>query len=192
HAGPIVMVGENPRDPYGKLLIVAGDSVDELLTAARGLVTRERFPPHADFIAPRDVNVPPSRKYDAPRWLKTDRPAPVGMSTSAERLKLKGSGSVNIYFRLPPDLYLPARQSVPLLLKFGYAGVEEGANAALHIRLNDQDVDTVRLPAASSYVERAILVRVPTGRLRPYANALTVDLDFGNRDQASDLLQYAV
>src|SRR5262249_6425393 len=130
HAGPIVMVAENPRDPYGKLLIVAGDSVDELLTAARGLVTRERFPAHADFIAPRDLNVAPRRKYDAPRWLRTDRPAPIGMYTSAERLKLKGSGSVNIYFRLPPDLYLPARQSVPLLLKFGYAGVEDGANAA--------------------------------------------------------------
>jgi len=110
---PLVLVRDNPRDPYGKLLIVAGDSFDELLTAARGLVTRERFPAHAAFIAPRDVNVERRRKYDAPRWLSTDRPAPIGMYTSAERLTVKGAGSVNIYFRLPPDLFLAARQSVP-------------------------------------------------------------------------------
>lgn len=190
-SGALVALRENPRDPYGRLLIVAGDEPADILTAARALVTRQHFPASAKFIAPRDVEVPTRQKYAAPRWLETDKPAPIGMYTSAERLKLKGSGSVTMYFRLPPDLFLAAKQSVPLLLKYGYAGVAEGADASVHVRLNDQDVDTIRLRPSSSYLERADIVRLPTGRLRPYANALTVDIDFGNRNHPSDILQFA-
>src|SRR2546422_1235367 len=125
------------------------------------------------------------------RWLQTDRPALVGMYTTAERLKLKGSGSINLYFRLPPDLFLEARQSVPLLLKYSYAGVAEGSHAALHVRLNDRDVDSIRLKPASSSVDEAEIVRLPTGRLRPYTNTLTVDFDFGRGSAPTNVWQYA-
>ena len=171
------------------MLIVAGDTAGELLAAARALVTRSAFPQHAGFIAPRDVAVPALERRSAPRWLATDTPAPIGMYTSADRLTLQGSGSVNIYFRLPPDLFLRARPSVPLLLKFEYSGAAQGGSPAAHIRLNGQDVDTIRLRPSPSRMERADIVRLPTGTLRAYANTLTVDFDFGRRNQPTDVAQ---
>jgi len=189
--GPLIAVRDNPRDPYGKLLIIAGDRTEDLLVAARALVTRNNAQAHTDAVYVRGINLPARHEYDAPRWLQTDRPAPVGMYTTAERLKLKGSGSINLYFRLPPDLFLEARQSVPLLLKYSYAGVAEGSHAALHVRLNDRDVDSIRLKPASSSVDEAEIVRLPTGRLRPYTNTLTVDFDFGRGSAPTSVWQYA-
>src|SRR5262249_55515990 len=104
--GSLVAVRGNPRDAYGALLIIAGDEPADVLEAALALVTRREFPQHASFIAPRDVRMSSLGRRSAPRWLATDRPAAIGMYTSADRLRLQGSGSVNIYFRLPPDLFL--------------------------------------------------------------------------------------
>ncbi len=89
-SGSLVAVRENPRDPYGALLIVAGDTAGELLAAARALVTRSAFPQHAGFIAPRDVPLSALERRSAPRWLATDTPAPIGMYTSADRLTASG------------------------------------------------------------------------------------------------------
>ena len=190
-SGPSIAVRENPRDAYGKLLIVAGKEPGDLLAAGRALVTRQRFPQQSSFIAPRNVGVTVWERRSAPRWLATDRPAAIGTYTSAERLTLHGSGSVNIYFRLPPDLFLAARPSVPLLLKFAYAANTHGTTPGAHVRLNGQDVDTIRLRPSSSKVERAEIVRLPTGTLRPYANELTVDFDFGRLTQPTDVPQIA-
>src|SRR5262249_45826782 len=89
----------------------------------------------------------------------------------------------------PPDLFLRARPSVPLLLKFEYAGAVQGGSLAAHVRLNGQDVDTIRLRPSGARIERADIVRLPTGALRAYANTLTVDFDFGRHNQPIDVVQ---
>src|SRR5262249_13773178 len=183
-------IRDNPHDPYGKLLILAGESTNDLLIAARALVTRNNYAAHADAVFVSEVAIPARRQYDAPRWLQTDRPAAIGTYTTIQHLELRGSGSINIYFRLPPDLFLPARESVPLLLKYTYAGVGEGSKAALHIRLNDKHIDSIALAPAASRVEHSEVVRVPTGRLQRYINTLTVDFDFARQPHQSSARQY--
>ena len=181
----LVAVRDNPRDPYGKLLIVTAARPEDLISVARTLVTRDRFAPHTDVLPAGQVATATRRSaYDAPRWLTADGPAPIGTYTSAERLTIKGAGSVNIYVRMPPDLFLSARQSVPLRLKYEYAGVS-GRDAALHVRLNDQDVESVQLPTGQPG-QHAETVWLPTGRLRPYANTLTINFDPGRDNLAGD------
>jgi cellulose synthase (UDP-forming) len=187
--GASIAMRDNPRDPFGKLLVVSGSRSADLLIAARALATSTRIQEHASVVAARDIPLPARDEYDAPRWLKTNAPAPIGMYTSADRLTLRGAGSIDIYFRLPPDLFLAARQSVPLQLKFAYAGVEPGARASLHVRLNGEDIDTIRLRPTASPIERAEIVRLPTGWLRSYTNTLTVDVDFGRHSPST--LSYA-
>ena len=182
----LVAIRDNPRDPYGKLLIVTAARSEDLVRAARTLVTRDRFAARTDVLPAGQTAVTARPKGDAPRWLTADRPAPIGMYTSAERLNIKGAGSVNIYFRVPPDLFLSARQSVPLRLKFEYVNVS-GKDAALYLRLNDQDVETVHLPVAEQAMRQAVTVWLPTGRLRPYANTLTIDFDPGDISASSDV-----
>jgi cellulose synthase (UDP-forming) len=193
----LIAIRDNPRDPYGKLLIIVGDEPTALLEAARALVTLDLSRLRTDVLSRQNVRVsdgqalPDRQAYAAPRWLQNARPAPIGLYTSADRLKLAGSGSIDVFFRLPPDLFLPVRQSIPLLLRFSYAGVPEGSNAALHVRLNAEDVDSVRLEPSLGQLQREEIVRLPTGRLRPYANALTIDVDFGPYGAPTGVTQYA-
>jgi cellulose synthase (UDP-forming) len=190
--GALIAIRDNPRDPYGKLLILAGNRTEDLLEAARALVTRNNYQFHADAVRVNDVKVPLRGEYGAPRWLTTDRPATIGTYTTPERLQVRGSGSINIYFRLPPDLFLPAQQSVPLRLNYEYSGAEENSDAGLHVRLNGRDIDTIRLQAAASTVRESEVVRLPTGRLQPYTNTLTIDFYFGADSSPRIGRQYAV
>ncbi len=175
--GPLLAMRDNPADPYGKLLIVTGDGPEDLPDAARTLVTAT-WMPHVNSLRAHAVPVPSLPAYGAPRWLQADGPAAIGAYTTEERLRLNGTGSLDLYFRLPPDLFLRARQSVPLLLKYKYGGAPEGTRPALHLRLNGQDIDTVQLTPAVAPMEQSEIVRLPTGSLLPYTNTLAVDFYF--------------
>ena len=176
-AGPLLAMRDNPRDPYGKLLIVTGDRPADLLAAARALA-RGSGMPHAGSLSVSGVAVRPAPAYSAPRWLQTDEPSPIGTYTTSAHLKLQGTGSITLYFRLPPDLFLRAEDSVPLLLKYGYAGVPEGSKAVLHVRLNGKDIDSIELEPALTQVKRSAIFRLPTGSLEAYTNTLTIDFYF--------------
>ena len=99
--GPLLSMRDNPRDPYGKLLIISGDTSEDLLEAARFLSSGARMP-RAPNVPASAVSVPASQPYGAPRWLQIDKPSAIGAYTTDQRLKLQGTGSVNLYFRLPP------------------------------------------------------------------------------------------
>jgi cellulose synthase (UDP-forming) len=184
--GPLIAMRENPRDPYGKLLIVTGDSAGDLLEAARAL-TSAAWMPHVDHIRAQAGPVAVQPAYAAPRWLQTSGPASIGTYTTAEHLKLQGTGSLNLYFRLPPDLFLPARQSVPLLLRFEYSGAPKEARPALSVRLNGKEIDSLQLKPASGRVEEAEIFRLPTGSLLAYTNTLTVDFYFAAATPPADV-----
>jgi cellulose synthase (UDP-forming) len=183
--GPLLAMRDNPRDPYGKLLIVTGNTPGELIEAARTLATATWFP-RIDSLRASAVQVPSLQAYGAPRWLQADVPSAIGTYTTDAHLTLRGTGSIDLYFRLPPDLFLRARQSVPLLLKYAYGGAPEGTRPALHVRLNGKDIDTIQLKPASGSREEAEMVRLPTGSLLPFTNTLSVDFYFvGNTPPAA-------
>jgi cellulose synthase (UDP-forming) len=175
--GPLLAMRDNPHDPYGKLLIVTGENSDDLLAAARAL-TSASWLPHVDNLPSRSNPLPARPEFEAPRWLRAEKPSAIGSYTTDEHLKLQGTGSINLYFRLPPDLFLRARQSVPLSLKYQYGGVPEGSQAVLHVRLNGRDVDSIHLRPTLSPAEESEVVRLPTGNLRAYANTLAIDFYF--------------
>src|SRR6202008_4562365 len=89
--GPLLAMCDNPRDPYGKLLIVTGDHSEDLLEAARSLTSNSRMPAAAN-LRPPIIQVPVWQPYDAPRWLQADEPFAIGSYTTDERLKLQGTG----------------------------------------------------------------------------------------------------
>jgi cellulose synthase (UDP-forming) len=175
--GPLIAMRDNPHDPYGKLLVITGDRPEELLEAARALAASS-WMPRVDSIRPRAVPIPALSAYGAPRWLQADGPSAIGTYTTDERLKLHGTGSINLYFRLPPDLFLRARQSVPLLLNYEYGGAPDGTRPAIHVRLNGKDIDSIQLKPSSAPVEESEIVRLATGSLLPFTNTLTVDFYF--------------
>ncbi len=184
--GPMLAMRDNPRDPYGKLLIITGDDAGDLLEAA-GALAGARWFPHADSVHAPGSPRASRAQYDAPRWLRADEPSAIGTYTTAAHLKLQGTGSINVYFRLPPDLFLGARQSIPLLLKYQYGGAPEDAEPALNVRLNGDNIDTIHLRPAAGLVEGSAVFRLPTGSLQPFVNTLTVDFYFGGKATVSNL-----
>jgi cellulose synthase (UDP-forming)/cellulose synthase operon protein B len=185
-SGPLLAMRDNPHDPYGKLLIITGDDSEDLLEAARAL-TSTTWMPHVDSMRAHAGPITPRKQYDAPRWLLASQPSAIGTYTTTEHLKLQGTGSINVYFRLPPDLFLQARQSIPLLLKYQYSGAPKEVRPALSVRLNGKDVDSVQLKPASSLVEGSETFRLPTGSLHAYTNTLTVDFYFGRNSSRPNL-----
>ena len=175
--GPFLAMGDNPRDPYGKLLIVTGNTPRELVEAARTLATSTWFP-RVDSLRTNAIQMPSLQAYGAPRWLQAGGPSAIGTYTTDAHLTLRGTGSIDLYFRLPPDLFLRARQSVPLLLRYSYGGAPEGTRPALHVRLNGRDIDTIQLKPVSGSLEEAEMVRLPTGSMLPFTNTLSIDFYF--------------
>src|SRR5260370_14757749 len=155
---------DNAHDPYGNLLTGTGDNSDDRLEVARSLAS-VRWMPHGADVRAHAVPAPARQAYDAPRWLQADRPSVIGAYTTDERLKLQGTGSITLYFRLPPDLFLRARQSIPLLLKYEYGGVPQGSPAALHLRLNNTEIDNIQLKPPTTPVALSEIVRLPPGSL---------------------------
>lgn len=184
--GPLIAMRDNPHDPYGKLLIITGDNSNDLLEAARTLAGSTWFP-HVASIRAHGVAPAARGRYDAPRWLRTDQPSAIGAYTTAGRLKLQGTGPIDVYFRLPPDLFLRARQSVPLLLKYQYSGAPQSARPALNVRLNDENIDTIQLKPAYGVKEGSAIFRLPTGSLHPYLNTLTVNFYFQGPAAATNI-----
>lgn len=190
--GPLLSMRDNPQDPYGKLLIITGDDSSDLLEAARALATASWMPHVADFRPKAITPVGALPAYGAPRWLQEEHPSAIGTYTTDERLRLRGTGSIDLYFRLPPDLFLRARQSVPLLLKYEYSGAPDGTRPAVHVRLNGKDIDSIQLMPASGPVEESEIVRLPTGSLLAYTNTLTVDFYFQGNTPPNARLSFAI
>jgi cellulose synthase (UDP-forming) len=184
--GPLVAMRENPRDPYGKLLVITGDRPEDLLEAVRALASAPWLP-HLDTLEARAMPMVARQAYAAPRWLRADAASAIGTYTTAERLKLQGTGSIDLYFRLPPDLFLRARQSVPLLLKFQYGGVPKGTRPAVSVSLNGKNIDSMPLQPTSAPVQESETFRLPTGSLVAYTNTLTVNFYLATKAPPADV-----
>ena len=131
----------------------------------------------------RDDAMPARARYDAPRWVSSVQPTPFGSFT--EQLTLTTSKPVDVYFRLPPDLYLAAQPFVPLHLRFMFTG--NGQPATLHVRLNGSDVGSLALSPTSSNEPRDEIVRVPTHQFHQYGNTLSFVLTRDASSSSDDL-----
>ena len=104
--GPTLAIVPNPNDPWGLLLVVAGRSGAEAVTAATVLgVGREALTGEIATVQP--TSVPARQPYDAPRWVRTDRPVKFGELVDPSELQAFGyvPAPINIPFRTAPDLY---------------------------------------------------------------------------------------
>ena len=103
---PIVAMRTNPNDPYGKILIVAGADADQLLVAAQAVAM------HGDLLSGPQTPIsafklPEKQKPDAaPRWARTDQTVALWDYATADQLQGDGTAPLNVYFRIPPDIYL--------------------------------------------------------------------------------------
>ncbi|MGH9595236.1 MAG: cellulose biosynthesis cyclic di-GMP-binding regulatory protein BcsB, partial [Edaphobacter sp.] len=121
-SGPTIAIRSNPSDLYSKLLVLTGNSSDDVLTAATGLALQRNLLEGALVRVPA-FKLPAAREPDdAPRWLNTDRIVHIGDMEQTGTLETDGSNPIAVYLRLPPDLYYnySTQQNLALHLAYRY------------------------------------------------------------------------
>jgi cellulose synthase (UDP-forming) len=174
-SGPTVAMMTNPSDPYSKLLVVTGDTPDEVVAAAQGLVLTNGD----TYQGPVAQIHPPSRlptrvADDAPRWLSTEHITTIGDITPNQG-DLQGDGSVpvNVYMRIPPDLYLDPVTELRYHMDYRYNGIPLANESSLQVFVNTGYVSST--PMEHTEKGSAVLstiVPIPTYDMRPFSNTI--------------------
>ncbi len=185
--GPVLALRDNPSDPYGSVLVVAGNDGDQLLVAARTLsLTRKASPTtpqqglplSGDTMPVADLVLPvPRGTADAPRWLRLSSGARMTSCDAPETLQTGESSSIPVYIHLPPNLFYGERENVKLHLHYRYTAPLVGPGSALRVIVNGKLVNETVLPSGDSIAEHVVLVLIPVTVLRPFGNTILFNFD---------------
>ena len=175
-SGPTIAMRTNPSDPYSKVLVVSGDTPEELVVAAQGLALEraDLLQGEAVTITGKTLQMKAREPDDAPRWMSTDRPTTVGeISNTTGDLQGDGSVPVNVYLRLPPDLYTDAIGNLSYHMSYRYNGIPLANESSLQVYMNTGYVSSTPMPhtdKSTAVVET--VVPVPKYNMRPFSNTL--------------------
>lgn len=176
---PTVAMRTNPNDPFGKVLVIAGQDADQAIKAAQAVAM------HTDVLqgpqTPIDsLNLPAKQPADgAPRWARSDQTVALWDYATADSLQGDGSAPVSVYFRLAPDLFYSERPNAVLRLAYRYNPIPIGPISSMQIRVNNAFLGSVPLVPGQEASRRMQLdVPVPVVNLRPFSNSLSFDFTF--------------
>ena len=180
-SGSGVAIRDNPNDPYGKLLVVYGESPERLQAAARMLASSKGL--SGESVPLENVSLAPRNPYEAPRWLQSGRAAAFHQFSSSEQLHVYNNGSTRLYFRLAPDLYYGSRVSVPLRLGLKFNGLPKEATARIRIKLNGAPVAERKLQASELTGVFSETIQMSVAQLYP-RNTLAFEVDYQGAEGA--------
>ena len=178
-SGPTIAMRVNPSDPYGKVLVIAGNDPSQLVTAAQAVALQNtmlqgRTARISEFELPA-----PREADDAPLWLRTDRISPFWNYTDNAELRSDGSGPLAVYLRVPPDLYYADRSTIPLNIDYRYNAIPLANGSTLRVTANGTFVNELPLPHADN-PKKTLSYRaaVPLTGMRPFSNTLLFNFYF--------------
>jgi cellulose synthase (UDP-forming) len=178
-ASATVAMRNNPIDPYSKILVIAGADPDQLLRAAQAVAL------HTDMLqgaqaAIDSLRLPDKQQPDgAPRWARTDQTIALWDYATADQLQGDGSAPLNVYFRIPPDIFYSERPNAKLRLSYRYNSIPIGPISSMQVRINNAFLGSVPLiPGQEASRKIETDVPVPVVNLRPFSNSLSFDFTF--------------
>lgn len=150
---PTVSVLSSPDNPRIKRLLVQGATVDQVRTAALGLIEGQILMT-GDRATVESVQPPPPRAVnDVPAWMDTDRPVRLGdLADSAESLQVKGHQPlpITVNARIPPDLYTGFFEGVDMDLRYRYTRPSAPDGSRLAVLVNNRFVRSLALQPDTS------------------------------------------
>lgn len=163
--GATIAVRANPANPKYRVLVVAGSNEQELKLAAKALVTGSVVMTGDTVrIAESDLKLQPRKPYDAPRWLSSERPTPLGDLVGPAALQVAGQypAQIRVPVSVPPDLFFWRSKGIPLDLKYRYTLRKDRDKSTLNISYSDRFIQALPLGAVgdSTWIERFVRERI--------------------------------
>jgi cellulose synthase (UDP-forming) len=196
--GPVLAVRNNPNDPIGSLLVIAGDNENDVLEIARTL-TLERGIRAGDSAtgsnltgdtleSPSPIMAATRSRDDAPRWLPVSKAAPLANCPSEGSFQTDGSSPIPIYFHTPPDLFYGEKQNLDLYLNYSYDARLIAPGSALRVTVNGALVAEIPLSPGAGTVNHQRLVLIPVEDMQSFGNTVLFSFDFepASHDPASN------
>ncbi len=150
-AAPTVSIVDHPADPSVKLLVFQGKDEAQLRQAVEGLVLGNTVL-SGNSATVSEVSYARRAPYDAPRWVRSDRPVKLGELVD-DPGALQGHGvtppPMTVNLRLPPDLFTWNRAGVPVDVHYRYTAPAEKDNSVLTVSINNQLLRSYRLAPES-------------------------------------------
>ncbi len=151
--GSVLSVQQHPLNPQARVLIVNGNTDEELLRAARSLVKNPGTLTGRMATITSETSWATRKPYDAPLWIPTDRPVKVGEIAKSEELRAKGfkPEPIRINYRLPPDIFTWRTPGVPMQLKYRATPMPGTSLSILRVAHNDNLIEGIAIadPKAS-------------------------------------------
>ena len=192
---PTIEMMSHPDNPYVKLLVIFGRNDKDLVQAAKG-IAQGNVLFRGSSVTIDDVKpLLPRKPYDAPNWVRTDRPITLGELKNYEE-QLQSSGleptAINVTMNLPPDLYLLRSNGIDMNLKYRYTAPPMKDSSRMDISLNNQFLQSfslapkdagnklmLHLPVLQGLLDGKTDVSIPALRLGA-ANQLRFDFSYTN------------
>ncbi len=160
--GPVVEVISHPQTPYVKLLLVQGRDDNDLITAVKGIAQGNILFRGQNVSVDRVEQLAPRQPYDAPNWIRTDRPMTFAeLQQYPEQLQSSGidPDPLMMTLNLPPDLFLIRSKGIDMHLKYRYTAPRTLDGSRLAVNLNNQFVQAFNLVPERE--KNALLLRLP-------------------------------
>ncbi len=178
-SGPTVAIRPNPNDLYSKVLIVTGETADQTLIAAQVVAMHSDLLQGATATITKMVLPNPSQADDAPRWARTDHTIALWDYATAESLQNDGSAPLNVYFKIPPDLFFVQKPNAMLNMIYRYNSIPIGPISSIQVRVNNAFLGSLPLiPGTDPARVVKTEIPVPVVNLRPFSNSLSFDFTF--------------
>lgn len=157
----------NPNDPFGKLLVIQGNTNEQIKLSAKTIALA------AEALSGNDVQtmsiVEPARQpYDAPAWIPIDRPISFKEIAPHNDFTAKGffNNEVRLPLRLPPDLFAWKGKEVPMDLRYFYTLQSAPDTARLQVRINYAELTQLALKGRSAMALTNMPANTGTGRAK--------------------------
>jgi cellulose synthase (UDP-forming) len=170
-----VSLQSNPRDPYGKLLLIHGQTSEDLLAVSQALATGQLKMAGSSAYLSGPIALPMRAPNDAPRWIHTDRVSLAGLATPAER-RINGQDPFNVYMHLSPDYNFGVQQNIYLHLAYSADADDLAQSSNIAASLNGVGLGSVPLMATGE--EHSSDIPFLDAPAAVYANTLQVQFYF--------------
>ncbi len=170
-----VSLAANPRDPYGKLLLIHGQTSEDLLAVVQALSTGQLKMAGSSAYLSGPVSAPTRAPNDAPRWIHSDRISLADLSGPAER-HIKGQDPLTIYMHLSPDYNFGVQQNMYLHLAYSADPTDLAKSSNVASRMNGVPLGSVPLLATGEQHDVDIPLLDVSAAI--YANTLQIQFYF--------------